>query len=125
MISSLKLILIAAQLLIVLSSCGWNPNFHAEGTCLVTNRGNSFHSLKIEIEATNQTYYIWRVDGAEGRNKLCLNELPNGYLFVTGIDTISAISLIDGQRIKVDNSGGDRHSVNWFIVKDGRLETIH
>lgn len=108
----------------IVTSCGWNPNFHSEGYCLITDGNNSFVSLMITVDTVTQTYFLHQNISGKGSNKICLNNIPEGYALTLHRDTIytNNIPIEEGQILYVNSSGGDRSAIKHeFVVQNGQL----
>jgi hypothetical protein len=112
---------------ILISSCGWNPNFRAEGMCVITTRGTSIVNLSITNHSTREYYLISRDLGADGKTEICLDMIPSGYTLRFAGDTISktALEFAEGDTVSIDNSGGDRRVSDQFIVRNNKLMRIN
>jgi len=106
-------------------SCTYNsPYFEVIDECLVVKRKIWFQSIHISTTNPRNYYQITRNLDYDGVHKICLTDIPKGYWLTSLHDTLAnnSIQFIEGQKIKISNSGGCTGS--WeeeCIMKNGNL----
>jgi hypothetical protein len=106
--------MIIVVLILSLISCGYDPVFYVKGKCITTRSKDWFNTVWIKIKDPSIYYSIKRDYSHDGSNKLCLDNIPDGYFVIRYKDTFenNAIKLIEGQTITIRYSGGDRAGID-------------
>ena len=110
--------------IIIISSCGYNPNFTIDGNCIVAPGETWFGNVDLEVLETGHHYIVDRNYELDGSNKVCFDQLPKAYSIISYSDStaIRGINFSEGHTIKICRSGGCRAGVcKIFVFKSGEL----
>lgn len=87
-----------------------SPEFELDDNCLRLDEGQSFKAVSISNESRDEHYLILRDRQYNGYNRICLSNIPRGYILKQGGNNLSerTISLLDGDTLIISHAGGDR-----------------